>query len=191
MLLLLLLSPFSHVQLCATPQTAAHQAPPYCIQNQVSSPHSMNAVQFSAVLPSLCYIQTPEVFCIILVPDFAEAETNPVSVWYFQLVTSSRVRKQLSSKTFFNKIQKQCVHAKSLQSCSTFCNSVGCSPPSSSVHGIFRSGLPCPPHLGNLPDPGIEPMSLTYPPLVGGFFTTSTTWEAWDFPGSDVFPEKL
>ena len=28
MLLLLLLSRFSHVQLCATPQTAAHQAPP-------------------------------------------------------------------------------------------------------------------------------------------------------------------
>ena len=28
MLLLLLLSRFSHAQLCATPQTAAHQAPP-------------------------------------------------------------------------------------------------------------------------------------------------------------------
>ena len=28
MLLLLLLSHFSHVQLCVTPQTAAHQAPP-------------------------------------------------------------------------------------------------------------------------------------------------------------------
>ena len=30
-LLLLLLSRFSHVQLCATPQTAAHQAPPACL----------------------------------------------------------------------------------------------------------------------------------------------------------------
>ena len=28
MMLLLLLSPFSRVQLCATPETAAHQAPP-------------------------------------------------------------------------------------------------------------------------------------------------------------------
>ena len=28
LLLLLLLSRFSHVQLCATPETAAHQAPP-------------------------------------------------------------------------------------------------------------------------------------------------------------------
>ena len=31
---------------------------------------------------------------------------------------------------------------------------------------------------GNLPDSGIEPPSLTFPVLAGGFFTTSTTWEA-------------
>ena len=31
---------------------------------------------------------------------------------------------------------------------------------------------------GNLPDPGIEPMSLMSPALAGEFFTTSTTWEA-------------
>ena len=35
----------------------------------------------------------------------------------------------------------------------------------------FWSGLSCPPP-GNLPDPGIEPESLTYPALAGGFFTT-------------------
>ena len=29
----------------------------------------------------------------------------------------------------------------------------------------------------NLPDPGIEPSSLTFPALAGGFFTCSTTWE--------------
>ena len=32
------------------------------------------------------------------------------------------------------------------------------------------SGFPCPPP-GNLPDPGIEPVSLTSPALTGGFFT--------------------
>ena len=32
--------------------------------------------------------------------------------------------------------------------------------------------------LGDLPDPGIEPVSLMYPALTGRFFTTSTTWEA-------------
>ena len=31
---------------------------------------------------------------------------------------------------------------------------------------------------GDLPDPGIEPMSLTTPELPDRFFTTSTTWEA-------------
>ena len=31
---------------------------------------------------------------------------------------------------------------------------------------------------GDLPDPGIEPASLMFPALVGGFFTTSATWEA-------------
>ena len=32
--------------------------------------------------------------------------------------------------------------------------------------------------LGDLPDPRIEPMSLMSPALVGGFFTTTSTWEA-------------
>ena len=41
----------------------------------------------------------------------------------------------------------------------------------------YWSGLPCPPP-GDLPDPGIEPMSLMSPALAGGFFTTSATWEA-------------
>jgi len=37
--------------------------------------------------------------------------------------------------------------------------------------------LPSPP-LGDLPDPGIKPASLTSPALAGGFFTTCATWEA-------------
>ena len=41
----------------------------------------------------------------------------------------------------------------------------------------YWSGLPC--HSpGDLPHPGIEPGSLMFPILAGGFFTTSTTWEA-------------
>ena len=30
----------------------------------------------------------------------------------------------------------------------------------------------------DLPNPGMEPASLTSPALAGEFFTTSTTWEA-------------
>ena len=41
----------------------------------------------------------------------------------------------------------------------------------------YWSGLPCSPP-GDLPDTGIEPVSLTSPALAGGFFATSTTWEA-------------
>ena len=44
--------------------------------------------------------------------------------------------------------------------------------------GFFRqeywSGLPCPP-LGDLPDAGIESLSLMSPALAGGVFTTSAT----------------
>ena len=41
----------------------------------------------------------------------------------------------------------------------------------------YWSGLPFP-SPGDLPDPGIKPMSLASPALVGGFSTTSATWEA-------------
>ena len=44
----------------------------------------------------------------------------------------------------------------------------------------YCSGLPFPPP-GDLPDPGMEPMSLASPALSDGVFTTSTTWEV---PGS-------
>ena len=71
--------------------------------------------------------------------------------------------------------------AKSLQSCPTLCNPMGCSLPGSSVHGTLQAlhwnGLPWP-LPGDLPNPGIEPMSLTSPALAGEFFTASATWEA-------------
>ena len=75
-----------------------------------------------------------------------------------------------------------CVFAKSLQSCSTLCDPVDCSPPGSSVHGILQAGI-----LGwvaisssreDLPDPKIKPTSLMSPALAEGFFTTSATWAA-------------
>ena len=39
---------------------------------------------------------------------------------------------------------------------------------------------------GDLPDPGIEPISLMSPALAGGFFTTSTTWELPGKPWNPV-----
>ena len=41
----------------------------------------------------------------------------------------------------------------------------------------YWCGMSCP-TPGDLPNPGIEPMSLMSPALVGGVFISSTTWEA-------------
>ena len=63
--------------------------------------------------------------------------------------------------------------------CSVASNSLqplDCTLPGSSVMGFSRqeywSGLPFP-TPGDLPDPGIEPVSLLSPALAGGFFTTA------------------
>ena len=73
------------------------------------------------------------------------------------------------------------VLCKSLQSCPTPCG------PTTVVHQTplslessrkeYCSGLPCRPP-GDLPNPGIEPTSLTSLALAGRFFTTSPTWAA-------------
>ena len=73
-----------------------------------------------------------------------------------------------------------CVHAQSFQSCLTLCNSVDCSLPGSSIHGILQGRIlewAAISFSRDLPDPGIEPSTLTPPVLVGGFFTTSATGE--------------
>ena len=63
----------------------------------------------------------------------------------------------------------------SLKSCLTLWDSIDCSPPGSSVHGISQArileflAIPSP---RDLPNPGIEPMSLAAPALAGRFFTT-------------------
>ena len=104
-------------------------------------------------------------------------------------VTSTQIKKQklpapqksLGKGSFLN-----LTHLKQLCCCwqvlsLTLCYPMDYSSPGSSVMGYSRqeywSGLPFPP-LGDIPDPGIEPASLVSPALAGGFFTTSTTWEA-------------
>ena len=57
--------------------------------------------------------------------------------------------------------------------------------------GVYQHVTPCGglprPSPGDLPDPGIESLSLPSPALAGGFFTTSATWEA---PGLRQTPRK-
>ena len=68
-----------------------------------------------------------------------------------------------------------CARARSVaQSCPILRDPMDCSPPGSSVHGIFWSGLPFP-SLGDLCHPGIQPMPLAPSALAGRFFTTATS----------------
>ena len=65
-------------------------------------------------------------------------------------------------------------HAKSLQPSLTLFDPMDCRPPGSSVHGFSRqeywSGLPFP-TPGDLPHPGIRPVSLASPALAGRFLS--------------------
>ena len=77
------------------------------------------------------------------------------------------------------------MYAKSLQSCLTLqCYGLYVAQQTPLPMGFSRqeywSELPCPPPR-DLPDPGIEPLSLETIALAGGLFTTSATWEAPDF----------
>ena len=64
-----------------------------------------------------------------------------------------------------------CVHAQ----CLTLCDPMDCSPPGSSIHGISQArilewiAISSP---GDLPNPGIEPVSPESSALPCGFFTT-------------------
>ena len=53
----------------------------------------------------------------------------------------------------------------------------------------YWSGLPCPPPE-DLPKPGIEPESLMFLILAGGFFNTSANWEAPAYSGLNLKQEK-
>ena len=86
------------------------------------------------------------------------------------------------TKEMFHTQVNACVCAKSFQLYPTLCNPMDYIAHQASLSmGFSRQeywcGLPCPPP-GDLPHPGIEPLSLVSPALAGGFFTTSTTWEA-------------
>ena len=72
--------------------------------------------------------------------------------------------------------------AKLLQSCPTLGTPWTAAHQAPLYMGFSRqeywSGLPCPPP-GDLPNPGMDPMSLMSAELAGGFFTTRATWESF------------
>ena len=77
--------------------------------------------------------------------------------------------------------QSACMCAQSLQSCSTLCDPMECSPPVSSAHGILQARIlewvTMPSSRGSFWPRDWTCISMC-PVLAGGFFTTSATWEA-------------
>ena len=72
------------------------------------------------------------------------------------------------------------MHTKLLQSFSTLFNPMDHSLPGSSVHGLLQARIlewVVVPSSGDLPNPGINLVSLMSLALASGFFTTSATWE--------------
>ena len=92
----------------------------------------------------------------------------------------SCLRRVLQDSFFLLPPATLCVlsHFGRVQLCATL-QTVACQAPLSVGFSRqeYRSGLLCP-SPGDLPHPGVEPLSLMYPALAGWFFTTSAIWEA-------------
>ena len=72
-----------------------------------------------------------------------------------------------------------CMYAELLQLCPTLCDLTNNSLSDSSVHGILQARIlewVAVPFSEDLPNPGIELVSLMSPALAGGYLTTSATW---------------
>ena len=88
----------------------------------------------------------------------------------------------VAAGTFFHACV--CVCVLSFQSC-PLCDSMACSPPGSSVHGILQARIlewvAVPSSRGIFLTQGLNLCLLHLPALAGRFFTTSATWEAHSF----------
>ena len=122
-MLLLLLSRFSRVRLCATPWTAAHQAP---LSLGFSRQEHWSGLPF----PFLMHESEVAQSCLTL--------CNPIdgSPQGFSVpgILQANILEWVAI-SFSN----ACMHAKSLQSCLTLCNPMDSSPPGSPVPGILQA----------------------------------------------------
>ena len=145
-------------------------------QRQTSGPHARNRQDFNKAERKntevrLARFASVNVSCCLSIFK-RQASLSPLAKEGLPLSAF----RDFYSVTFFS-LQGR---VKLFQSCLTLCDPTDGSPPGSSVHGILQTRILewfVQPSLGELPDPGIEPMSLKSPALRVEFFTTSTTWE--------------
>ena len=121
--------------------------------NQGSNPgllHCRHILYQLSYQRSLIHINTP----IRNKKFFKRENRNPESVAGCLFIEAG-----LTSKMMISNLKSE---SKIAQSCPILCDPMDCSPPGSSIHGIFQvrvwSGLPFP-SPGDLPDPRIEPRS--------------------------------
>ena len=86
----------------------------------------------------------------------------------------SKLREMMKDREAWCAAVHVCMHAKSLQSYPTLCNSMDCGPPDSLSMGFFRqeywSELPCP-SPGDLPDLEIKLVSACVSCIAGELFS--------------------
>ena len=131
--------------------------------------HIHTLFMYRALLPApaLCHTQS----CLELIPLFLLAF----------ILSPSKAKTAYPYYTRILKILKisPCMHAKLLSRVHLFATpgTVACQVPLSMRFSRqeYWSGLSCPPP-GDLPDPGIEPVSLMFYALAGRFFTTRATF---------------
>ena len=114
LLLLLLLSHFSHVRLCVTPQMAAHQAP-----------LSLGLGIRVRVAPL-----TLHSWCRFLYQSGAPGDRSH---------SSSQRKFKINNGSLTQHCKSTAAAAKSLQSCPTLCDPIDGSPPGSPVPGILQA----------------------------------------------------
>ena len=140
---------FSHVQLCMTLWTVAHQAP-------LSMGFSRRVYWSGLPYPS---------------PGFTHYPV-PKLLLHIQVVVTAASHFSVPKSVLIS------LSSKSLQSCPTLCTVARQVPLSMGIfQARILEWIAMPSSMGSS-QPGVEPASLTSPALAGGFFTTSATWEA-------------
>ena len=158
----------SHVQLSATPRTVARQAP---LSMGLSWQECWSRLPF----PSPGDLPDPGNEPRSLAPPALSGELYHCTIWEAHNIVYACVLSCFSRIPLFSTIWTV-AHQAPL--------STGFSKQE------YWSELPYP-SPGDLPNPGIKPTSLTSPALAGGFFTTSTTWEAQYSIYKHYFSAKL
>ena len=99
--------------------------------------------------------------------------TKQISMQMFKSLNYHYVNKNMISREIIKYLELK-MKVLVAQSCLTLCDSMDCSLPGSSVHGIFQERIlewVAIPFSGYLSDPGIEHRSFMSPALAGRFFT--------------------